>query len=92
MQGVVQGAGRQSKGVLINFVAYYIAGLSSGLLLVCRLHWEVEGLVGGLILGWEGDSRSSDALDSCDDACDLLRYGCQARFRSPALSTLKIIS
>ncbi|KAK9838675.1 hypothetical protein WJX74_001111 [Apatococcus lobatus] len=46
-----QGAGRQSKGVLINFVAYYIAGLSSGLLLVCRLHWEVEGLVGGLILG-----------------------------------------
>ena len=47
----MQGAGRQSRGVLINFVAYYVAGLPAGLLLGIRFHYDVEGLVGGLILG-----------------------------------------
>lgn len=46
-----QGAGRQSKGVFVNLVAYYIVGLPIGVLLTFKYKFDVSGLVLGLILG-----------------------------------------
>ncbi|KAK9806061.1 hypothetical protein WJX73_010332 [Symbiochloris irregularis] len=51
MQGVIQGAGRQSKGVLINLVSFYICGLPAAILLSFYFGWDVYGLVSGMALG-----------------------------------------
>ena len=73
--GTVQGAGRQSRGVLINVVAYFVCGLPVATLLAFKLGFDVDGLVLGMILGtaiqavwytsmvlgfdWEAESRAA---------------------------------
>lgn len=46
-----QGAGKQSRGVLINLVAFYVFGLPASILSAFYLGWDVYGLVAGMVLG-----------------------------------------
>jgi MATE family multidrug resistance protein len=47
----LQGLGRQAVGFRINLVSFYVVAIPSAYLLGFLLHWGVEGLYCGLILG-----------------------------------------
>ncbi|GFR43909.1 hypothetical protein Agub_g5043 [Astrephomene gubernaculifera] len=51
MTGVIQGAGKQKLGVLVNVVAFYVAAIPAALVLAFVLGWGVEGMYGGMLLG-----------------------------------------
>ncbi|KAG2439264.1 hypothetical protein HXX76_004625 [Chlamydomonas incerta] len=51
MTGVIQGAGKQRLGVLVNVVAFYVVAIPTALLLAFRLGWGVEGMYMGMLLG-----------------------------------------
>ncbi|KAG2453546.1 hypothetical protein HYH02_001765 [Chlamydomonas schloesseri] len=51
MTGVIQGAGKQRLGVVVNVVAFYVAAIPTALLLAFRLGWGVEGMYTGMLLG-----------------------------------------
>lgn len=51
MSGVVSGAGKQAKGLLINAVAYWVLALPAALLLAFTFGRGVEGLYSGMVLG-----------------------------------------
>ena len=46
-----QGAGKQSRGVLINLMAFYVCGLPASILLGFYFGYDVYGLVSGMVLG-----------------------------------------
>lgn len=46
-----QGAGRQTKGVIVNLVAYYVCGLPAGVVMAYYLGFDVNGLVLGMLMG-----------------------------------------
>ena len=48
---LLQGLGRQAVGFRINLVCFYVIALPSAGLFGFLLHWGVEGLYCGLILG-----------------------------------------
>jgi len=47
----MQGLGRQAVGFRINLVSFYVVAIPSAYLFGFLLHWGVEGLYCGLILG-----------------------------------------
>ena len=47
----MQGLGRQSIGLRVNLVAFYVVAIPAAYLFGFVLHWGVEGLYCGLILG-----------------------------------------
>ena len=51
MTSSVQGLGRQSIGLRVNLVAFYVVAIPAAYLFGFVLHWGVEGLYCGLILG-----------------------------------------
>ena len=48
---MLQGCGRQSFGLKLNLVAFYLIGMPISLLCGFSLGWGVEGLMTGLITG-----------------------------------------
>ncbi|EFJ50951.1 hypothetical protein VOLCADRAFT_103747 [Volvox carteri f. nagariensis] len=51
MTGVIQGAGKQRLGVLVNVFAFYVAAIPTALVLAFVLQWGVEGMYSGMLLG-----------------------------------------
>ncbi|KXZ52717.1 hypothetical protein GPECTOR_8g111 [Gonium pectorale] len=51
MTGVIQGAGKQKLGVLVNVVAFYGVAIPAALVLAFWLRWGVEGMYTGMLLG-----------------------------------------
>lgn len=51
LSGMAAGAGKQTKGFLINILAHWCVGLPSALLLGFHFHLGVQGLYAGLVLG-----------------------------------------
>ena len=47
----MQGAGKQSRAALVNFVAYYCFAIPLAIVFAFVLGWSVEGLYLGLLVG-----------------------------------------
>ncbi|GIL46835.1 hypothetical protein Vafri_3721 [Volvox africanus] len=51
MTGVIQGAGKQRLGVMVNVLAFYVVAIPTALIFAFVLHWGVEGMYSGMLLG-----------------------------------------
>lgn len=51
LSGVVRGSGWQGWGAYINLGSYYIVGLPAGILMAFVFHFDVKGLLMGLVCG-----------------------------------------
>lgn len=51
LSGVVSGAGKQTRAVVVNALAYWALALPAALLLAFPLGGGVEGLYGGMVAG-----------------------------------------
>lgn len=51
VQGIFRGSGRQRRGAILNFVAYYVAGIPIGIVLAFRWELGLLGLWVGMTIG-----------------------------------------